>query len=33
MKYKITYETHVHKPDGTYDKKISDGERIVSENY
>lgn len=32
-KFKIYYEEHVHKEDGTYDKKLSDKERIVSENY
>lgn len=32
-KFKIHYEEHIHKEDGTYDKKLSDKERIVSENY
>lgn len=31
--YKITYETHCHKEDGTYDKKLDQKERVVSENY
>lgn len=33
MNYKIVYENHVHGLDGKYDRKISEGERVVSGDY